>query len=129
GVFSLLKGDNPFHSRPALRNFTRRPTTSETGSRARSSSRNCGVNRMVIRGILAPRILANIGGEARRRERRTAKAAPCPGYPQERLCAFYSSWPGSSRPSTSSRSRRQGVDARHKAGHDEEVTPPPCRRL
>ena len=48
GVFSLLNGDNPFHSRPALRNFTRRPTTSETGSRARSSSRNCGVNRMVI---------------------------------------------------------------------------------
>ncbi len=49
GVFSLLNGDSPFHSRPALRNFTRRPTTSETGSRARSSSRNCGVKRMVIR--------------------------------------------------------------------------------
>ena len=48
GVFSLLKGESPFHSRPALRNFTRRPTTSETGSRARSSSRNCGENRMVI---------------------------------------------------------------------------------
>ena len=25
GVFSWLKGDSPFHSRPALRNFTRRP--------------------------------------------------------------------------------------------------------
>ena len=25
GVFSLLNGDSPFHSRPALRNFTRRP--------------------------------------------------------------------------------------------------------
>src|SRR6204780_2717878 len=49
GVFSWLKGDRPFHSRPALRNFTRRPATSETGSRARSSSRNCGENRMVIR--------------------------------------------------------------------------------
>jgi hypothetical protein len=46
GVFSLLNGDSPFHSRPALRNFTRRPTTSETGSRARSSSRNCGQKRI-----------------------------------------------------------------------------------
>ncbi len=42
GVFSLLNGDSPFHSCPALRSFTRRPTISETGSRARSSSRNCG---------------------------------------------------------------------------------------
>ena len=46
-VFSLLKGDRPFHSRPAFFNATRRPTTSETGSRAFSSSRNCGVKRMV----------------------------------------------------------------------------------
>ena len=46
GVFSLLKGESPFHSRPAFLSFTRRPTTSETGSRARSSSRNCGVKRM-----------------------------------------------------------------------------------
>src|SRR5579863_1132230 len=46
GVFSLLKGDSPFHSRPALRNFTRFPTTSDTGSRARNSSRNWGVNRI-----------------------------------------------------------------------------------
>ena len=51
GVFSLLKGDSPFHSRPALRSFTRRPTTSDTGSRARSSSRNWGENRMVIRKV------------------------------------------------------------------------------
>ncbi len=51
GVFSLLKGDSPFHSRPALRSLTRRPTTSETGSRARSSSRNCGEKRMVIRQL------------------------------------------------------------------------------
>ena len=47
GVFSLLNGDRPFHSRPALCSFTRRPTTSETGSRARSSSRNWGEKRMV----------------------------------------------------------------------------------
>src|SRR4029453_751679 len=46
GVFSWLNGDSPFHSRPALRNLTRRPTASETGSRARSSSRNWGEKRM-----------------------------------------------------------------------------------
>ena len=40
GVFSLLKGESPFHSRPAFFSRTRRPTTSETGSRARNSSRN-----------------------------------------------------------------------------------------
>ena len=40
GVFSLLNGDRPFHSRPAFCSFTRRPTTSETGRRAFSSSRN-----------------------------------------------------------------------------------------
>ena len=51
GVFSLLKGDSPFHSRPAFFNFTRRPTTSDTGSRARSSSRNWAENRMVIRKV------------------------------------------------------------------------------
>lgn len=39
GVFSLLNGDSPFHSRPALVSFTRLPTTSETGSRARISSK------------------------------------------------------------------------------------------
>ena len=34
GVFSLLNGDSPFHSRPAFLSCTRRPTTSETGRRA-----------------------------------------------------------------------------------------------
>src|ERR1700712_1249153 len=48
GDFSLLNGDRPFNSRPERCNFTRRPTTSETGSRAFSSSRNCGVKRMVL---------------------------------------------------------------------------------
>src|SRR6266702_4745696 len=46
GVFSLLNGERPFHSRPAFLSRTRRPTTSETGSRARSSSRNWGGKRM-----------------------------------------------------------------------------------
>src|SRR5436190_1799990 len=59
GVFSLLKGESPFHSRPALRSFTRRPTTSETGSRARSSSRNWGVKRIRDLGLESlDRILA-----------------------------------------------------------------------
>src|SRR5579871_2707448 len=65
GVFSLLNGDSPFHSRPALRNFTRRPTTSETGSRARSSSRNCGVKRMVIRVSVPPKPLQYMAGAIR----------------------------------------------------------------
>ena len=47
-VFSLLKGDSPFHSRPDFFNYTRRPTTSETGSRAFNSSRNSGVKRMIF---------------------------------------------------------------------------------
>src|SRR5476651_1300543 len=47
GVFSLLNGDRPFNSRPERCNFTRRPTTSETGRRAFNSSRNWGVKRMV----------------------------------------------------------------------------------
>ena len=38
--FSCWNGDSPLYSRPAFFNLTRRPTTSETGSRARSSSRN-----------------------------------------------------------------------------------------
>src|SRR5688500_3625916 len=53
GVFSLLKGESPFHSRPAFFSDTRRPTTSETGSRAFKSSRKSGENRMVIRGLLS----------------------------------------------------------------------------
>ncbi len=47
GVFSLLNGDSPFHSRPALRNLTRAPTTSETGRRARISSKKLGGKRIV----------------------------------------------------------------------------------
>jgi len=47
GVFSLLNGDRPFHSRPERTSLTRLLTTSETGSRAFSSSRNCGVKRIV----------------------------------------------------------------------------------
>jgi hypothetical protein len=46
GVFSLLKGDNPFHSRPARFKGTRRETTWETGRRARISSRNESENFM-----------------------------------------------------------------------------------
>ena len=77
GVFSLLNGDSPFHSRPALRNFTRLPTTSETGSRARSSSRNCGVKRMVIRSRVAP-----IGKEYRVSSGGAMPAGVSPSYPQ-----------------------------------------------
>jgi hypothetical protein len=44
GVRSLLKGDNPFISRPALTRRTRRPTTAETGMRLRKSSRKFGEN-------------------------------------------------------------------------------------
>src|SRR4029078_10878598 len=51
GDFSCWNGDSPFHSLPAFFNFTRRPTTSETGSRARSSSRNWGVKRMGDLGL------------------------------------------------------------------------------
>src|SRR5262249_43746822 len=46
GVFSLLNGDSPLNSRPERVSLTRCPTTSETGSRAFSSSRNWGVKRM-----------------------------------------------------------------------------------
>ena len=53
GVFSALKGERPAHSRPCLRSLTRLPTTSDTGSRARISSRKAGVNFMGPR--LAPR--------------------------------------------------------------------------
>ena len=54
GVFSLLNGDRPLNSRPERVSRTRLPTTSETGSRAFSSSRNWGVKRMA----LPPRVLA-----------------------------------------------------------------------
>ena len=62
GVFSLLNGDKPLNSRPERTSLTRLPTTSETGSRAFSSSRNCGVKRMghaprfSSRGVLVWRI-------------------------------------------------------------------------
>ncbi len=46
GVFSCWNGDSPLYSRPAFFSLTRRPTTSEAGSRSRSSSRNWGVKRM-----------------------------------------------------------------------------------
>ena len=46
GVFSEVKGESAAHSRPALRNLTRAPTTSDTGSRARISSRKAGGNFM-----------------------------------------------------------------------------------
>ena len=46
GVFSAVKGERPRHSRPSLRNLTRFPATSETGSRALISSRNSGGNFM-----------------------------------------------------------------------------------
>src|SRR6476469_4849475 len=46
GVFSCWNGDSPLNSRPAFFSLTRRPTTSEAGSRARSSSRNWGVKRI-----------------------------------------------------------------------------------
>src|SRR5262245_35616286 len=76
GVRSLLKGDSPFHSRPAFLSRTRRPTTSETGRRARSSSRNWGGNRMqpalLIRWALQYRTAR--GGRGGRR--------PCPSYSQ-----------------------------------------------
>ncbi len=52
GVFSWLNGERPFHSRPALRSLTRRPTTSETGSRAFNSSRNWGEKRMVEQDVI-----------------------------------------------------------------------------
>ena len=49
GLFSALKGDSPFHSRPAFTSLTRRRTTSETGSRALISSRKEGVKRIAVR--------------------------------------------------------------------------------
>ena len=54
GVFSLLKGDSPFHSRPARFKVTRRETTWLTGSRARISSRNKSGNFMLGVGAASP---------------------------------------------------------------------------
>ena len=53
GVFSLLNGDSPFHSRPAFLSWTRRPTTSETGRRDFKSSRNRSGKRMGDLGALS----------------------------------------------------------------------------
>ena len=80
GVFSLLKGESPLHSRPAFFNFTRRPTTSETGSRARSSSRNWGEKRMG-RARTTEQV---IRWTCQYRPPRGARAtgARCPSYPQ-----------------------------------------------
>src|SRR5262249_1650655 len=76
GVRSLLKGDSPLHSRPAFLSRTRCPTTSETGRRARSSSRNWGENRiqpaLLIRWALQYRATRGSRGERR----------ACPGYSQ-----------------------------------------------
>src|SRR5262245_49037767 len=54
GVFSLLNGDRPLNSRPARTSFTRRPTTSDTGRRAFSSSRNWDVKRMGLGDSISP---------------------------------------------------------------------------
>src|SRR5262249_45331264 len=86
GVRSLLKGDNPFHSRPAFLSRTRLPTTSDTGSRARNSSRNCGGKRMAIRRF---RLEENESGLYY-----TATPGPdrrngaCPGFPQASSSKF-----------------------------------------
>src|SRR5881394_2257108 len=73
GVFSLLKGESPFHSRPAFFKETRRPTTSETGSRAFRSSRKSGEYRMVIRGSPDSIQYRGAVGDGR-------KGSACPGY-------------------------------------------------
>ena len=52
GVFSCLKGESPFISRPARLSDTLRATTWLTGSRARISSRSEGGKRM---GPVSPR--------------------------------------------------------------------------
>src|SRR5262249_42214665 len=74
GVRSWLNGERPFHSRPAFLSFTRRPTTSDTGSRARNSSRNCGGKAMAATDS------RTLQYRLRRPLRR--QCALCPGYPQ-----------------------------------------------
>ncbi len=46
GLFSALNGDSPAHSRPCFRSLTFFLTTSDTGTRARISSRKEGGNFM-----------------------------------------------------------------------------------
>ena len=56
GVFSGLKGESPFHSRPAFFSCTRRRTTSDTGNRARISSMNPWLKRIVMAALyLSPK--------------------------------------------------------------------------
>src|SRR5262245_56593965 len=76
GVRSLLKGDSPLHSRPAFLRRTRRPTTSETGRRARSSSRNWGGNR------IQPALLIRWALQYRTARGSRGQRQACPGYPQ-----------------------------------------------
>src|SRR5262245_5968168 len=76
GVRSLLKGDSPLHSRPAFLSRTRCPTTSETGRRARSSSRNWGENR------IQPALLIRWALQYRTARGSRAERRACPGYPQ-----------------------------------------------
>src|SRR5215468_2208726 len=76
GVFSWLKGESPFHSRPAFFSFTRRPTTSDTGRRARSSSRNWGGKRMTRHQLIRLPRQYRPAGQARRAD------GDCPSYPQ-----------------------------------------------
>src|SRR5262245_49004269 len=76
GVRSLLKGDSPLHSRPAFLSRTRRPTTSETGRRARSSSRNWGGNRM------QPALLIRWALQYRTARGRHGGRRACPSYSQ-----------------------------------------------
>src|SRR4051794_7122047 len=76
GVFSWLNGERPLHSRPAFLRRTRRPTTSETRRRARSSSRNWGGKRM------RPSRNDSVACEYRTAPRASQNARDCPGYPQ-----------------------------------------------
>src|SRR5262245_17243316 len=73
GVFSRLNGDSPFHSRPAFFSLTRRPTTSETGSRALSSSRKLGEKRMLSRVLWD-------SPEYRHERAEGREGWDCPGY-------------------------------------------------
>src|SRR3954471_10924195 len=76
GVFSWLNGERPLHSRPAFLRRTRRPTTSETRRRARSSSRNWGGKRM------RPGRDDSVACQYRTAPRASQNARVCPGYPQ-----------------------------------------------
>src|SRR3984957_10583347 len=83
GVFSCWNGDSPFHSRPARFSFTRLPTTSETGSRARSSSRNWGVKRIEAANFLST------GHQYRRGRTQAIAQAVVPVRPQGTEAEFH----------------------------------------